>query len=324
MRAVPHPPVTIVILNWNNAADTRSCLAALRAQTYPNARVLVLDNGSTDGSAQALAPTDASYDFLALPRNTGFTGGCNAAMAHAFAHGAAYVWLLNNDALAEPDTLATLVRAAEADPAIGLASPVIIPRPGTTEIDVAAARFDRATLAYTSTADLATARRWHAETPTSIVPHGTALLVRDALWHRIGGLDDRFFAYWEDIDYALRSAAAGFRNITAFDCAIAHPPKPMLSEPLALKPHVYYYQARNELLLWQKLAPLPRLLKPRWWHLRRYLRQLALLRPAPASAEALLAGLWHGWRGISGERPAGRMPSPLRWLLTRAAAILHP
>jgi GT2 family glycosyltransferase len=247
----------------------------------------------------------------------GYTGGNNVAITHAFARGADYVWLLNSDAVAEPDCLARLVETAEAAADIGLVSPVIRPRLDAPTVEFACGRFDLTIPSYLPSGDVELARAWHVSASHRTAVHGTALLVRRALWERIGGLDDAFFAYWEDVDYSIRSALAGFRNVVAFDVSIGHKAKPTMAAPETIKPHVYYYVARNELLMWRKYATGVRRLKAALWNLARQLRQIDRMRSYDAGTEAILAGIWDGWRGVQGPRGATRMPQPLRGLLRR-------
>src|SRR4051794_37273189 len=115
------PKVAIVVLNWNDGAATLACLGALRSIDYPNIAVIVVDNGSTDGSAQRIRDS-AFVDLVVNPTNLGFTGGVNVGIARAMATTADYVWLLNSDATTQPDVLSRLVATAETDERIGLVS----------------------------------------------------------------------------------------------------------------------------------------------------------------------------------------------------------
>lgn len=255
--------------------------------------------------------------------NLGFTGGCNRAMWQAFAEGAEYVWLFNNDAEAEPDALATLVACCEANATIGLASPVVREAEDPLRIQFAGGVFDLTLPVYRPAYTIARGAEWQSTLPERIALHGTALLVRRRLYETIGGLDDDFFAYWEDIDYSIRSAEAGFRNVTAFDTAIYHGSKPTELAPEIVRPHYYYYVTRNELLMWRKRTPGARFRKAALWVLARQLRQIMRMPGYRAGVEAVLAGLWDGWRGVGGSwQPVRRMPLPLRWLLGRHPRLL--
>ncbi|MEA2738398.1 MAG: hypothetical protein QOH05_1705, partial [Acetobacteraceae bacterium] len=198
------PRVDIILLNWNKSALTLACVASLQARTYANARILVVDNGSVEQDVAALQAAEGPFKLVRNQHNLGFTGGVNVGIAQAMADGAAYIWLLNNDAVPTPDTLARLVAAAEADPRVGLASPVIQHMDGDDSIDTCCGLVHSAPLNFERTADPSMAADWMRTDPGRIWLVGTALLVRRSLIEKIGGFDDRFFAYWEDNDYSLR------------------------------------------------------------------------------------------------------------------------
>jgi GT2 family glycosyltransferase len=279
---------------------------------------LVIDNGSTDGSANALSALGERIDLIPSPENLGYAGGNNLAMQQAFDRGASYVWLFNSDAVAEPNALSRMIEVCEADREIGLASPLI--REEDDRIQFAGRLFNLSVPDTTSTEDVAQAQAWQVKFPDRIALTGTAMLVSRALYERIGGLDDRLFAYWEDTDYSIRSAAAGYRNVVIFDITVFHPGKPTIASPGAVRPHYYYFMARNELLLWRKCCPRIRFLKSALWVLRHRLIQIERMPGNQVGIDAILAGLWHGWLGVGGQYdPAQHMPPPLRyWLATHA------
>jgi hypothetical protein len=309
------PRVAAIVLSWNSFADTRSCLLALHALDYPALAIRVVDNGSADGSAAALRREFPGIALHANPTNLGYTGGNNLGIRAALADGAQYLWLFNNDATAAPDVLARLVAVAEADPAIGLASPLIARAAPGLGHDFAGGLIDTAAGSYCTTEAPEQGRAWQAAHPERFMLTGTALLVRRALVERIGVLDDRFFAYWEDTDYALRALRAGFRNHLAFDIAVGHAAKPPAASGLG-RPHFYYFMARNEILFWRKHFSARAAGRPLLWAVRRQLRLAAATRATPATAEAIMAGLWDGLRGRGGGYdPARRMPAAARRLL---------
>ena len=171
------PKVAVVILNWNDGAATLACLDALASANYPNIMTIVVDNGSTDGSAQRIRDTVA-VDLVINPTNLGFTGGVNVGIARAMAAGADYVWLLNSDATIQPGVLSRLVAVAESDDRIGLVSPVFRDpnRPAVSEFCLG--RFDPEARVATQTADPRIAADWECDYPDQIVLLGKALLIR--------------------------------------------------------------------------------------------------------------------------------------------------
>lgn len=114
------PKVALVLLNWNNYADTGECLLSLRCMTYPNFHVIVVDNGSTDGSAQQLKTEFPECEFVANAENLGFAKGCNIGIRRALEKGADYVAILDNDIVVESNFLDVAVEFAERDSGIGL------------------------------------------------------------------------------------------------------------------------------------------------------------------------------------------------------------
>jgi GT2 family glycosyltransferase len=155
-----HPLVYIIVLNWNGHQDTMRCVASLEQQHYPNYRILIIDNGSTDGSVEVLRTLGERVHLIEIPENLGYTGGNNRAMREAFARGADYVWLFNNDAVTESGTLDRLIDICEADPMIGLASPLVREADDPDAIQFGCGLFDLTTPAYTPTYDLTQAEEW--------------------------------------------------------------------------------------------------------------------------------------------------------------------
>src|ERR1035441_3341755 len=94
------PSVVVVILNWNGWKETLTSVDSVLRLDYTNLRVLVVDNGSADGSIEHLRTIrDDQVELLELPENRGYTGGCNEGFKRALVAGAQYVWLLNSDAV---------------------------------------------------------------------------------------------------------------------------------------------------------------------------------------------------------------------------------
>ena len=300
------PPVAIVVLNWNGAGETLACLASLRAQDYPNAALIVIDNGSAPDDLAALRAGLGDAVLIANPRNLGFAGGVNTGIARALADGAAYVWLVNNDARVAPDALSLLVAAAEGDPGLGLLSPVIrnLDRDGAP--DFAGGRFRTAPLTFHMTADAAEGARWRAEQPGQVWLTGTALLLRRTVIERIGGFDAALFAYYEDNDYALRAAAAGFRNAVVPGAAVFHRSGDPSAAVPGKRPYFYYYMARNQILLLRKHGGLRRNARALVWALRAQAREARRWRAHPEVVRAIGAGIVDGLRGAGGAYAAER------------------
>lgn len=282
------PHVLIVILNWNNPEETLGCIASLRAMTYQNYSVLVIDNGSTDNSVEVLSRQD-DIELISLPENLGFTGGCNHGMRQVTRYGASYVWLLNNDALAAPDCLSQLIRVALENSDAGLLSPVLYHRDRPEQIQHHGSRYIIDPPEVEEAPDLVTTLNWQREDARQCILWGTALLVPVATLARVGYLDERLFAYAEDTDYSIRCGEAGLAKLLVPDAKVWH------AWNIGIRrPHYYYYMARNELLLWFKHAQAKAHPRLAYWHYLRTRDQIVRLGTARDQVEACIAGFWDG------------------------------
>lgn len=204
----PPPRVAVVVLNWHDRARTQACLAALGALDYGDVFVVLVDNDCDDFRDDAFTPPPRVV-YLRSDVNLGFAGGCNLGLQRALADGAELVWFLNNDALPEPDSLRRLVDAATAAGA-AVAGPKILrhgcepPRLDSVAVavDLDWGRFSLLGHDQVDRGQYDGLRRVDAVT-------GCAMLVRADLARALGGFDERYFAYLEDIDLCLRAGARG-------------------------------------------------------------------------------------------------------------------
>ncbi len=255
--------VCAIVLNWNGWADTVRCLAALHRSTYANLRVVVVDNGSTDGSVEHLAPfLDGTWgELIRSERNLGFTGGVNLGLRMALERGADLVLLLNNDATVAPECVATLVAALEARPDVGLAGPRIVWRDRPNLIWSAGMSVAWATATVHAHRDepLDPASRSSRLDGVRVVQGLSAcvLLVKRAVLEGIGPLDDRYFAYYEDFDLCLRARRAGDRSLYVGPAHAAHAGSATANRSggRSQSALVNYYGARNILLFMATHAP---------------------------------------------------------------------
>ncbi len=256
--AAAAPLVVAVVLNWNGWRDTERCLASLCAGDYPRLEVVVVDNGSTDGSVERLAPlVQEPWGRLApLERNQGFTGGANVGLRLATERGADYVFLLNNDATVAPGCLKTLVEAAAARPDVGLVGPQIVWAGQPDRIWSAGISVDWPRARVLAHRDEAAGGWLDGRRLVQGLSAG-ALLVERAVLERVGLLDERYFAYYEDVDLCLRARRAGFRCLYAGDARVAHAGSASSNRGAGRSQSVFlnYYAARNGLLFMATHAP---------------------------------------------------------------------
>lgn len=283
------PQVAVIVLNWNGLADTLECLESLSHLDYPRYRIVVVDNGSTDGSVEAIRELFPDVAIIENGENLGFTGGNNVGLRYALAQETDYALLLNNDTEVAPDFLSRLVQAAEADPRIGIAGPTIYYYARPDLIWSAGGMINRSR-GQTRMIGL-------NEQDTgqySLAPHevdfvtGCALLVKRAVMEQVGLLDERFFAYYEEAEWCVRARKGGFKIIHVPTAKVWH------KIPLDARDHsplVHYYMTRNRLLFlkvtgagWRAwlhtlLAEYARTLlswsvRPRWRHKREQRRMM--------------------------------------------------
>ena len=221
----PKPHVTIVLLNWNQEKDTLECLESLAGMAYPSFSILIVDNGSTDGSPDAIERWGRENLPLTLIRNDtnlGFVRGSNQGMRHALSTDTDYVFLLNNDTIVEPNVLALLVQAAERSGDIGMAGPKIYQYGKGDILDSAGTR----TIPWLAQGFLlghGEADRGRYDNPGDL-PYvtGTALLVKRTVLEKVGLMDEDYFNYFDDFDWGLRARKAGFRLLLKPDAVIYH------------------------------------------------------------------------------------------------------
>lgn len=209
---------TAVVVDWNGASLTRTCLRALERVRHDGALdVVVVDNGSDDPSAIAALATPPQARVLRLPHNVGFGAGSNAGIRVALAGDADWIWLLNNDAEPEPAALDAMLAAGEADAAIAAV--------GCT-LDESARGGPRTLVHGGGRVSFASGlpRHHHSPVPIERVDYlcAASMLVRRAALEHAGMFDERFFLYWEDVDLCFRLRAAGFRLAVAQDAVVRH------------------------------------------------------------------------------------------------------
>jgi GT2 family glycosyltransferase len=203
----------IVVLNWNGLRDTRALLPTLAACRAPDGwtvTVLVVDNGSTDGSVDALGREFPDIRLLPLGENRRFAGGNNPGIRLALDEGAHAVMLLNNDTKADPGLLEHLVRALDQNPQAGAAAPIIYFGAPSRAIWYAGGRCVPS-LGLTAHRGLRERDEGHYRMveETGYLT-GCCLLARREVWEQVGLLDEAYFIYAEDADWSLRARAAGW------------------------------------------------------------------------------------------------------------------
>jgi len=201
------PRFDIIILNWNAYERTIDCLTSLQEQTYPHARIIVVDNGSQDGSISYIQARFPNIELIALPRNVGFAGGVNRALRKVSTPEDGYIVLLNNDTLVGKDFLEQVAAQMQSRPDIGIASPKVLYNQQDRMLWGIGGRMLSFWLIVFGMAEKDTAQYDTAELDFVF---GCAMIIRREILAHIGLLDEHFFFYYEDIDLCLRAKQAGY------------------------------------------------------------------------------------------------------------------
>jgi GT2 family glycosyltransferase len=244
-----------IVLSWNGRDETLACLDSLTRATGDDDAVVVVDNGSHDGSPEAVAATHPGVALLRNGANLGFAGGNNVGIRHALSGGAEWVVLLNNDAELEPDALDRLRAAAARHPEAGMLAGKLFFREPADRIWFAGQRF-WPLFGYSGRPrgyGRPDAPEFREEVPTDRAA-GAFMAVSRAAIERAGLLDEDLFAYVEDVDWSLRIRAAGFECVFVPGARAVH--RVSASTGGATSTHTVYYGVRNTIVVCERHRPL--------------------------------------------------------------------
>ncbi len=216
-RGYRSPSLVCVVVNWNGWQDTLKCLDSLRVQDYPNLSVIVVDNGSTNESVSKIREAHPWVTLHETGENLGFPSGCNVGTRLAYAQGARWIWLLNNDTVAPPDTASRLVETALASPKAGAIGAILYHLDEPAKVQAWGGGRINLQTAFVS----------HFTAPASFEPHntfftGASLMVPRSICEEVGIFFEGFFMYGDDADLCLRIHRAGYAFVVAPNTAILH------------------------------------------------------------------------------------------------------
>lgn len=253
MEPNSQPKVAIIIVNWNGYELTKACLESLNDLRYSNFQLILVDNGSVDGSGEKLKIEFPEIKLIASPENIGFTGGNNLGIQWAMDHSFDQVLLLNNDTLVEPDFLDPLVSFLAQSPDYGAVQPKIMLEAERNKIwNAGGGYFKWLEMTWSIGIGQLDEGQFDQENDTPWIT-GCAILVKSGAIRQVGMLDTRFFAYYEDVEWSFRLKKSGYRLRYLPQSKIYHvaggSSKKIKTKEGVIPPIIHYYRTRNHLFL---------------------------------------------------------------------------
>ena len=216
------PRVAAIVLNYDGKGLTLQALESLRRMSYPSYDLVVVDNGSTDGSPEAISRMHPDLELVRTETNLGPAGGYNLGMAWALARGYDYLLILNNDVEATPELLTELVRVAESDSSIGCVGPKTYFFSDRERLASAGGilRFKHSVTRERGQGALD--RGQYDRTEEVAYVNGCGMLIRCRAIEAAGLWDPIYFLSVEDADWCVRAKRQGFKCYFAHRAILYH------------------------------------------------------------------------------------------------------
>lgn len=238
--------VAVVLLNWNGWRDTLLCVASLLKLSYPNFELIVVDNGSTDGSQGHIGANFPGLTVLQTGSNLGFGGGCNVGIRQALKQGADYVWLINSDTTVDVNALSELVNVANNQALVAAVGSVLYEADKPNQIQLWGG----------GKVHLGSGTSRHQSGPALVdFISGASMLLRREALEQVGLFDEQtFFMYWEDSDLGFRLRKAGWLLAVAEKSRVWHKLSASLGKG---SPQLDTYFTQSGVRFFRRYSPVP-------------------------------------------------------------------
>lgn len=238
---------SVLVVTYNGRSFVDELAASLATQSWTDFEVVVLDNASTDGTADAIAAVMPQAKLIRSDRNLGFCAGNNLAARNANP-AAEFLVLLNQDTVVRPDWLEQLVRAMDDEPRMGVAQSKVLLHRDPSIINSVGCGFNYLFFGWADR----NGEKDDVSGPPFEVPYcqGASLIIRKALWDELGGFDEPFFMYHDDLELSLKVRLAGYRAVCVPASVVLH--KYNETSP----PHkLYLFERNRHLMMWKFYSP---------------------------------------------------------------------
>jgi GT2 family glycosyltransferase len=288
-----------VIVHWQDPGETLGCVESVR--TEPLDRIVVVDNGAREPVGALLAERAPAVQVIRVPENRGYAGGANVGMQAALADGAESVLLLNNDARVAPGACAAAARMLASDARIAIVGAKVVTRgdPGRLWLAWGDVTYRQSLVALRG-ADAPDGPAWNVARDVDWIA-GCAMWFRGAALRALGGLDEAFFAYHEEVEWCARARARGRRVVYCPDAVVTHTGRGSHGGPASIRIRKYF-GARNTILFARRHAG-----AAEWTKLAAFLAASLPLELAWHALRGAPAGTWLKLRGVRdglfGRRP---------------------
>jgi GT2 family glycosyltransferase len=206
----PEPLVCGIVINWNRWEDTAACIQSMKSMNYPNLKIILVDNASTQTCDPEIAQFFTEIEIIWNTENIGFASGVNLGIKRALQLEADFIFTLNNDSLVDPGCLMAMVNFAEEEPSAAILGPKIYYMDPPDRIWFAGANRDRLTLALLNFGrgkkDCA---KFDFTRKVTYLCAG-AMLIRKEVIESVGGFDPGYFMYYEDCEFCMHASSNGY------------------------------------------------------------------------------------------------------------------
>lgn len=224
-HSTPLPRVLITIVNWNGRDDLIKLLASIKNLNYPkdNYKIMVIDNGSSDGSQTAISQSFPDVYLLENKRNIGYVKAVNQGIANGLNMAVDYIWIFNNDVVVEENSLRKLVEAGQQDENIGVIAPVIYSYNSPEKIDNVGYKINfwigRLKKLKFGRDVFQNYDGKYAEVDSQL---GCSTLIKSTVFKMVGNFQAIYNLYFEETDFNIRARKKGFRVVVIKDAKVWH------------------------------------------------------------------------------------------------------